>query len=670
MKKPVLVIMAAGMGSRYGGLKQIDPIDNQGHIIMDFSIFDAKRAGFEKVVFIIKKENEELFKEAVGRRVEAVMDVEYVFQDLQNIPEGFAVPAERVKPWGTAHAVLSCIDVVDGPFAVINADDYYGRDAFQKIYDFLSKSEDDDKYRYTMVGYRLENTLTENGHVARGVCTIDEDGYLVKVVERTRIERKGDGAAFTEDDGKTWTEIPTDSIVSMNMWGFSASFLQEIQKGFAAFLEEGLKNNPLKCEYFLPSVVSKLLAEDRATVSVLTSQDKWYGVTYKEDKANVMAAIQSMKDNGVYPEQVWCGRSEALIGFQLDGMVMSAVPYGSGHINDTFLMTLRKDDGSEGRVILQRMNKSIFKKPVELMENIMGVTSFLRERIIENGGDPERETLNVIPTKQGDPYFVDSEGEYWRCYVFIENARSYDQVESPEDFYQSAVAFGNFQRLLAAYPAATLHETIEGFHDTKARFAVFKKAVEEDVCGRAAEVQKEIDFVLAREDVANVFGDLLMNGEVPLRVTHNDTKLNNVMIDDETHKGICVVDLDTVMPGLAMNDFGDSIRFGASTAAEDEKDLDKVWCDLELFDIYAKGFLESCGESLTAKEIEMLPMGAKVMTFECGMRFLTDYLQGDTYFKVHREGHNLDRCRTQFKLVADMEAKWDAMQDIIKKYCV
>ncbi|MEE1315400.1 MAG: aminoglycoside phosphotransferase family protein [Faecalimonas sp.] len=351
-------------------------------------------------------------------------------------------------------------------------------------------------------------------------------------------------------------------------------------------------------------------------------------------------------------------------------MVMSAVPYGSGHINDTFLMTLRKDDGSEGRVILQRMNKSIFKKPVELMENIMGVTSFLRERIIENGGDPERETLNVIPTKQGDPYFVDSEGEYWRCYVFIENARSYDQVESPEDFYQSAVAFGNFQRLLAAYPAATLHETIEGFHDTKARFAVFKKAVEEDVCGRAAEVQKEIDFVLAREDVANVFGDLLMNGEVPLRVTHNDTKLNNVMIDDETHKGICVVDLDTVMPGLAMNDFGDSIRFGASTAAEDEKDLDKVWCDLELFDIYAKGFLESCGESLTAKEIEMLPMGAKVMTFECGMRFLTDYLQGDTYFKVHREGHNLDRCRTQFKLVADMEAKWDAMQDIIKKYCV
>lgn len=670
MKKPVLVIMAAGMGSRYGGLKQIDPIDAQGHIIMDFSIFDAKRAGFEKVVFIIKKENEADFKEAIGKRMESVMDVEYVFQDLHNIPEGFEVPEGRVKPWGTAHAILSAIDVVDGPFAVINADDYYGRDAFQKIFDFLSTHEDDDKYRYTMVGYRLENTLTENGHVARGVCTLDEKNHLVKVVERTRIEKKGDCAAFTEDDGATWEELPMDSIVSMNMWGFSASFLQEIKKGFAAFLEEGLRKNPLKCEYFLPSVVSKLLAEDRATVSVLTSKDKWYGVTYKEDKAVVMAAIQSMKDNGVYPEEVWCGRSEALIGFQLEGMVMNAIRYGSGHINDTFLMTLRKDDETEGRVILQRMNKSIFTKPVELMENIMGVTSFLRERIIENGGDPDRETLNVIPTKDGKPYFIDSEDEYWRCYKFIEDATSYDQVESPEDFYQSAVAFGNFQRLLADYPAETLHETIKGFHDTKARFEVFKKAVADDVCGRAASVKEEIDFYLAHEDVANVFGDLLAKGELPLRVTHNDTKLNNIMIDNETHKGICVIDLDTVMPGLAMNDFGDSIRFGASTAAEDEKDLNKVWCDMDLFEVYTKGFIEGCAGRLTEKEIELLPMGAKVMTFECGMRFLTDHLQGDTYFKIHRENHNLDRARTQMKLVQDMEAKWDIMNEIVKKYNV
>ena len=297
--------MAAGMGSRYGGLKQIDPIDDQGHIIMDFSIFDAKRAGFEKVVFIIKKENETDFKEAVGKRIEKVMEVEYVFQDLNNVPKGFEVPDGRVKPWGTAHAVLSCIDTVDGPFAVINADDYYGKDAFQKIYDFLSTHEDDDKYRYTMVGYQLENTLTENGYVSRGVCCINEAGELVSVTERTRIEKKGDGAAYTEDGGETWVDISKGSIVSMNMWGFTASFLQEIKNGFPAFLEEGLKANPMKCEYYLPAVVSNLLAADKATVAVLTSNDKWYGVTYKEDKPAVQAAIKGLKDSGLYPQKLW-----------------------------------------------------------------------------------------------------------------------------------------------------------------------------------------------------------------------------------------------------------------------------------------------------------------------------------------------------------------------------
>lgn len=305
MKKPVLVIMAAGMGSRYGGLKQIDPVDEQGHIIMDFSIFDAKRAGFEKVIFIIKKEIEKDFKEVIGNRIEKVVDVAYAFQDLHNIPDGYEVPADRVKPWGTAHAVLSCKDLIDGPFAVINADDYYGRDAFQKIYDFLSTHEDNEKYCYTMVGYQLENTLTENGHVARGICEMNEAGELVSVTERTRIEKRDGGAAFTEDDGATWTTLPEGTIVSMNMWGFTEGFLGEIDNGFEAFLEEGLKKNPLKCEYFLPTVVSNLLTQDKATVSVLTSEDKWYGVTYKEDKPVVEQAIKDFKKVGLYPEKLW-----------------------------------------------------------------------------------------------------------------------------------------------------------------------------------------------------------------------------------------------------------------------------------------------------------------------------------------------------------------------------
>ncbi len=305
MKKPVLVVMAAGMGSRYGGLKQIDPVDKEGHIIMDFSIYDAVRAGFKKVVFIIKKENEADFKAAIGDRMSKIVEVAYVFQDLNNLPEGYSVPEGRVKPWGTGHAILSCLDEVDGPFAVINADDYYGSHAFQMAYDFLSQNEDGDTYSYMMVGYKLENTLTDNGHVARGVCVTDEEGHLIKINERTHIEKREGGAAYTEDDGKTWVEIPEGSTVSMNMWGFSASILKELKDRFAKFLDENLEGNPLKCEYFLPFVVDELLTEKKATVKVLKSIDKWYGVTYKEDKPVVVAAIQKLKDEGLYPQKLW-----------------------------------------------------------------------------------------------------------------------------------------------------------------------------------------------------------------------------------------------------------------------------------------------------------------------------------------------------------------------------
>lgn len=305
MKKPVLVIMAAGMGSRYGGMKQIDPVDADGHIIMDFSLYDARRAGFEKAIFIIKEENEQDFREAIGDRLSEYMEICYAYQRLENLPEGYQVPEGRVKPWGTAHAVLSCIDQVDGPFAVINADDYYGEEAFRLIYDYLTTHQDDEKYRYTMVGYLLGNTVTDNGYVSRGVCTMNPQDELVAVTERTRIEKREGGIAFTEDGGETWNELAADTIVSMNMWGFTKSMLEEIRDGFPAFLDGGLKTNPMKCEYYLPAVVSRLLGEERATVSVLKSQDKWYGVTYKEDKPVVVEAIRRMKDDGLYPQHLW-----------------------------------------------------------------------------------------------------------------------------------------------------------------------------------------------------------------------------------------------------------------------------------------------------------------------------------------------------------------------------
>ncbi len=304
MSKPVLVIMAAGMGSRYGGLKQIDPVDEQGHKIIDFSIYDAVRAGFEKVIFIIKKENEEDFRTCIGDVVKKHIKVEYVFQDLKNVPEGFSIPEDRVKPWGTAHAILCAKEVINGPFAVINADDYYGKEAFEIMYDFLTSHWDGEKYRFAMVGYQLGKTLTENGYVSRGICEIDKRGYLVDITERTHIEKRGDGAAYTEND-TDYVDISPMATVSMNLWGFSEEIMDELEIAFKKFLKDEVPANPLKSECYLPMVVDELLKEKKATVQVLTSEDRWFGVTYKEDKPYVVASIAELKKKGLYPEYLW-----------------------------------------------------------------------------------------------------------------------------------------------------------------------------------------------------------------------------------------------------------------------------------------------------------------------------------------------------------------------------
>jgi len=306
MNKPVLVVMAAGMGSRYGGLKQIDPVGNHGQLIIDYSIYDARRAGFETVVFVIKHEIEESFKSAIGDRLSKVIEVKYAYQELTDLPEGYSVPDGRVKPFGTAHAILAARKVVDGPFAVVNADDYYGPEGFKAIYDYLSTTPDQPGcYEFAMVGYRLDNTVTENGHVARGVCEEDENNFLVSVTERTRIEKDGADARYTEDDGQTWTALPGGTIVSMNLWGLTRSFMDEAWARFPAFLDKTLAENPLKGEYFLPSVISELIAEGKARAKVLRSGDKWYGVTYQADKPVVVAAIAEKTASGMYPDDLW-----------------------------------------------------------------------------------------------------------------------------------------------------------------------------------------------------------------------------------------------------------------------------------------------------------------------------------------------------------------------------
>ena len=353
--------------------------------------------------------------------------------------------------------------------------------------------------------------------------------------------------------------------------------------------------------------------------------------------------------------------------FTFGGSYVKSQSYGFGHINDTYEAYFEMPNGAMKRFILQRINKSVFKDPEKLMGNIQSVTAFLRKKIEETGGDPDRETLNLIPTVDGKSFNKSEDENYWRAYVFIEGAHTYQIVEKPDHFYNAGKAFGNFQKLLDDYPAGTLYETIENFHNTKVRFDTLITAIENDVMNRAKDVKEEIDFAIKRYDEAVLLVNMLEKGELPLRVTHNDTKFNNVMIDDKTGEGICVIDLDTVMPGLSLYDFGDAIRFGTNPAAEDEKDLSKVFMEITLFEQFTKGFLSAAGGSLTKAELLHLPHSAKIMTYECGIRFLTDYLSGDTYFKIHREGHNLDRARTQFKLVADMEQKFEEMQKIINE---
>ncbi len=359
--------------------------------------------------------------------------------------------------------------------------------------------------------------------------------------------------------------------------------------------------------------------------------------------------------------------SEVVRHFQLEGKFLDAAPIGSGHINDTYVSRFQ-DGPAEVRYVHQWINTRVFREPDKLMENIERVTRHARGQIIAAGGDPRRETLTLVPTTEGKSFYRSPEGECWRTYLLIEGAHTFDMAEDPQLLYTAGRAFGDFQRMLSSLPGERLHETIPSFHHTSRRFEAFLRAVEQDAHNRARAVQAEIRFVQQRAAQTSVIVDMLARGVIPERVTHNDTKLNNVMIDDRTGAGICVIDLDTVMPGSALYDFGDAVRLGASTAVEDERDLAKVGLDLDLFDRLACGYLGAAADFLTPVEMDHLAFSAILITLELGMRFLTDHLNGDVYFKIHRENHNLDRCRTQFKMVADMERQLDRMNAIVHRY--
>ena len=358
---------------------------------------------------------------------------------------------------------------------------------------------------------------------------------------------------------------------------------------------------------------------------------------------------------------------EAVEAIDFKGHIVEVSPFGGGHINDTFLVKT-SNEGKEEKYILQRINHEIFTNVEKLMENYCSVCDYLKEVVKVRGGNPLRETITVVNTKDGGSFLKDSNGNYWRGILFIDNSITTEVIESKEDLYKTGKAFGDFQNMLSAYNAEVLYESIPNFHNTKERFKAFLEALEKDVAGRRVEVESEINFILKREEDTAVLVDMLEDGQLPLRVTHNDTKIGNILLDKDTKEGVCVIDLDTVMPGSSLYDFGDAIRSGATYAAEDEKNLEKVYIDLELFEAFTKGFIEGAGEVLIEKEKEMLPMGAKVIILEQGIRFLTDYLNGDVYYKVSYDNQNLYRTRTQLKLVEDMEKKWDEINNIVKGY--
>jgi serine/threonine protein kinase len=360
--------------------------------------------------------------------------------------------------------------------------------------------------------------------------------------------------------------------------------------------------------------------------------------------------------------------AELVQHFQFEGRFIEAVPHGNGHIHETYAIWFELANGKKHRYILQRMNHEVFKDPVAVMENIERITQHLRRKINAMGGDPQRETLNLIPATEGGYLYQAPDGNYWRTYVFIENAQTYDIIDNLQRVYDAARTLGNFQKLLADFPVGTLHETIPNFHHTPKRFEAFVRAVEQDSHSRARQVRDEIDFVQSRASDTKILIDLLEQGKLPLRITHNDTKLNNVMIDNQTGRGLCLIDLDTVMPGLSLYDFGDAIRTGAALAAEDEIDLSRVELSLAIFEQIAHGYLDSTRDFLIPAEMDHLAFSAKLITLEQCIRFLTDYLNGDIYYKIHRPQHNLDRCRTQLQLVSEMEKHGDEMNRMIEKY--
>lgn len=664
-----LLILAAGMGSRYGGLKQLDPVGPHDETILDYSIFDAIEEGFDCVVFVIRRSFEEEFQKQIVAKYKSAIDVRVVFQELDDLPAGHVKAEGRTKPWGTGQAVLAAKAEIGGAFAVINADDFYGRSAFKVASQYMSHMKVNVP-TMAMVGYPLGKTLSDNGTVSRGLC-LRNDGCLAKIVETHGLKQEGGNIVCDAPQDLSF-KVQEDTTVSMNFWIFSPAVFEVADQLWLSFLKE--HGQELKSEFYIPSVAQEGIQQG-LKIDVLDCDAEWMGVTYQEDREGVRSKIQSYHDKQWYPEKLQVKKRshdmdirQVFEKFNLLGDFVFAVPYGSGHINQTYAMTISQG-GTLMRYILQRINKTVFQKPRELMENIERVLEHAQQKLSEEDCvDASSRAMTLIKSRSGQPYVVDADDQYWRCYIFIEGATGHDIVKNDKQAYEAAKAFGKFQSLMSDLPGEPLHETIPNFHYTPSRYQDLLKSINENKARRLSSVSQEVQFFMDRADqLAYKLLKLVSDGEIPMRVTHNDTKLNNVLLNDMSHEGQCVIDLDTTMPGVSLYDFGDLVRTSTSPVAEDEVDVSLVKCQLDRFEALVRGYLETAKDFLTKAEIENIVFSGKLITYEVGMRFLTDYLNGDVYFKVSRDHHNLDRCRTQMALIMSIEQQESLMNEIVLK---
>jgi len=641
MKSPSLMILAAGLGSRYQGLKQMDGMGPKGTSLLEYSLYDAIQAGFRKFIFIISHPMKEAFVSHIKSRLPDDLDLRFVIQDTGDLPGDFG-QSRRVKPWGTAHAVYAGRQEIDEAFGVINGDDYYGPSAFKKLYKHLKEKDSS-----VMVAYRLDRTLSSHGGVSRGICQVSQ-GYLRSIEEVEGIRLYQGYIQYPQKD--LWRKLAGSHLVSMNMWGFPENQVQDLEGFLLEFLRD--YHDHMTQEAFLPAWVQASMDRGLTRVKVLTCQEDWFGVTYPQDRQEVASRLLGKIEEGTYPLDLWDWGLEAICGmFSFKGAYESIEAYGDGHIHKTYKVAY-SEAGRQVTYILQAINHQIFKRIDLLMDNIVGVTDYLAGQAYPG--------LEVIRTKGGQAYYQHL-GTYYRAYNFVENSQVFTLTDDLKIFEAAGQALGDFQLKLKDFPAHQLHETIVDFHHSPKRGDCLRRAKLNDPMGRLNKCQDLLDFVEKRWSYLSV----LIDQDLPVTVTHNDTKLNNILFDQKTGQALCLIDLDTVMPGYRAYDYGDALRSCASSLGEDDDRYDQIDFDLSRFRALSQGYLSQLDGHLSKSEVASLVDGVILMTLECGIRFLTDYLEGDTYFKVLYTDHNLVRARNQLSLVAKMEEKKSRMQAII-----